>query len=827
MMTQATQSQNARTLWRLILLAAVAALLVCIGILSTAGSACASDENPWSGQWDSHWRNGRARLVLTQDGRTVSGVYFPRDGVIEGVVEDTDGGEGRILRGRFREDGRDGEFTFSLGPNGESFMGRFDSGEWWNGGRLSASTNLQPWQAQLESPRAAMGSFLTAFNEIRYGGLDFVDAGLASVDFQEQAGAAPLTPTEKFRRASLLFEVVDACMLHLWDLPDAAHAPTEPAPSLATDGPNEAGEPSTPPGERPVTHTYTLQQVGTPIKYEQLFLRDAAGNWRLTAPPNDELLALRTQLRTARGTLQPDPHGHLALPHPRGALRTFIEQVKHWDEGGSDYVINTMDLSDVDPEMRDTEAPLLAEYLKQVLDRAGFLIWQELPNDPSSNEPYVHFEHPLGRVVVAPMRDPENPEAPAVWRFTPETLRTVRALYDAFEDLPVAEGLIKEDSRSLYFRLRSKFRKLSPTWVRPIGPIERWQALVVLVLVFGAFVAAGFIARLPTSLAWVMRKRDDDTRKNRRRLERRYAFPLGLLVAGVALHELFELIGVPPNVLWALGSCSLLTAVVGGTWLLFSGLDDLGAALQARSYLDDSSVDSILVSLLTSTAKIGIVVVGLFLAADILHIPYRTVFAGLGIGGLAFAIAAQDTLANFFGSAVLLADRPFLRGDLVSVHGQAGHVEHVGLRSTQIRTFDDSVVVIPNRVLAGEVIDNQGRSRMRVLRGTVGATYDTTPEVLDSFVIALRVMLQERSAHDDALVYAGVSEFADSSINVKFRASFNARNYGHEVQVRHAILLDVARLAQAQGVEFAFPTQTVHIEESSGAAEVSDSGDGA
>ena len=672
------------------------ALACCVSFASSASAQENQGATGWSGQWDSHWRNGRARLVLTQEGDRVTGVYFPRDGRITARVV---GDGGRVLEGSFSEQGREGEFTFSLAHDGQSFMGRFDSGEWWNGGRLSDATNVVLRGANLESPRESLKSFLTAFNQIRHGGLDFVRMGLESVDFGPDGDE--LTSTERFIHASALFDVVNACVMHIWDLPDGPTAEREaerpsppPAPATppsdsdddddddddteaepqldASEGPEDvdADAPPTPEATRPAPATTTDHrlrypfdpiQLGTDVKVDLDFVRDAEGNWRIEAPPLDALLDLRRRLREARGVLDPSPNAHFELPHPRGTVRTFIEQVKLWDEGSAELVMTTMDLSEIDPEIRETEAPLLAEYLKQVLDRAGYLIWQELPNDPESEEPYVHFQHPLGRVVVAPTRDPENPEAPAKWRFTPETLRTIRALYDAFEDLPVAEGLIQEESRSPYFRLRSAFRRLSNSWVRRVGSLERWQALSVALMVILALTFVLFAGRIPRLARRFMSGDEESIRERTRTIGRHYAVPIALLFAGIGLHELFELLGVPPSVLWALGSGSWLAAVFGATWVSFSALNDVGAWLQERSHDPEGMVDGILVSLAISTFKIAIVITGIFVAADILSVPYRTVFAGLGIGGLAFAIAAQDTIANFFGSAVLLADRPFRR----------------------------------------------------------------------------------------------------------------------------------------------------------------------
>ncbi len=738
--------------------------LLLLASMSTRASA--QDAAAWVGAWDTQWRDGQARLELETDGGSIRGRYVPRDGRIRAELEDG----GRVLVGSFTEDGRRGTFRFTLAPDGESFMGRFDSGEWWNGEKLRASENLS-WQPSFESPRDAMRSFLVAFNEVRYGGLQFVRPGLRGLVFSDPE----LSATAKFRSAMLLFEIVDLCVVSLWDLPDER-------------------------GVARGSFRTILPQLGTGLQHEQEFLRSGE-RWRLFVPSEESLIELRDQLREARGITTPNPSAHFELRTPRDCIRTFIEEVKRWDEGGAARVLRTFDLSEIEESVRATEAPLLAEYLQQVLDRAGFLVWQELPNDPESHRPYVHFEHPRGDITVARYETESGPR----WRFTAETLRDVRALYDAFEDMPVAEGLDPVAGRSTYFQLRSWFRARSPRFVERIGLVETWQLILLGILLLGGFLFGGLISGLPRMLA---RKKSDEVKEQRRSLAVRYFIPLALILTGLLLHELLEILGIPPSVFWLLSSFTLVLVSIGATWLAFSIVNSLGARLAARAESGQSALDEISVSLLISTLKIVVVLLGLFATADVLAVPYRTVFAGLGIGGLAFAIAAQDTLANFFGSAVLLADRPFRRGDHIVAGELEGFVEHLGLRSTRLRTFDDSIVVVPNRELAKSAIDNRSQRRERRFEFVLGVEYDTSGPKLLALTEALHEALSE-FARDEIRV--GVDALGDSAIEIKITLGLVADAYSGEVASRQDVLLRALTVCEQNGVSLAFPTRTLHM----------------
>jgi len=136
-------------------------------------------------------------------------------------------------------------------------------------------------------------------------------------------------------------------------------------------------------------------------------------------------------------------------------------------------------------------------------------------------------------------------------------------------------------------------------------------------------------------------------------------------------------------------------------------------------------MDEIVVSLVLGACKLMLLAGGLLFIADALSIPYEGVLAGLGIGGLAVAFASKETLSNVFGAGILVADRPFRRGDWIEAGEARGTVEHVGIRSTRIRTADDSLMFVPNGKLADATVNNLGTRRHRVARAKLLAAHGT------------------------------------------------------------------------------------------------------
>jgi MscS family membrane protein len=200
----------------------------------------------------------------------------------------------------------------------------------------------------------------------------------------------------------------------------------------------------------------------------------------------------------------------------------------------------------------------------------------------------------------------------------------------------------------------------------------------------------------------------------------------------------------------------------------------------------------------------------LFVAQN-LNVNVSSLIAGLGIGGLAFALAAKDTVENLFGSFTVLMDRPFQIGDWVVIGELEGTVEELGLRSTRIRTFYNSVITVPNSRLVHTAVDNLGSRRYRRVKCMISVQYDTPPERIDAFCEGIRELIRRHpyTRKDYYLVY--LNEFADSALNILLYAFHQTPDWPTELRERHRLFTDIVRLARRLGVEFAFPTRTLHL----------------
>ncbi|MEO1253644.1 MAG: mechanosensitive ion channel domain-containing protein [Bacteroidota bacterium] len=249
-----------------------------------------------------------------------------------------------------------------------------------------------------------------------------------------------------------------------------------------------------------------------------------------------------------------------------------------------------------------------------------------------------------------------------------------------------------------------------------------------------------------------------------------------------------------------------------GTVIAYRLVNIVSIFLSKAASKTESTLDDQLVPLLRKTLKTFVLIIGTLLILDNLDIPILPLLTGLSIGGLAFALAAQDTLKNFFGSVMIFVDKPFQVGDWITSNEVDGTVEEVGFRSSRIRTFRNSVIYIPNGKLADNSIDNHGLRNYRRFYTQISITYDTPPEMIEVFVKGLRKIVEEHpnTWKDNYHVY--FNEMASSSLNIMFYIFFSVPTWGEELQCRHQVLMSIVKLGKELGVNFAFPTQTLHIE---------------
>lgn len=191
----------------------------------------------------------------------------------------------------------------------------------------------------------------------------------------------------------------------------------------------------------------------------------------------------------------------------------------------------------------------------------------------------------------------------------------------------------------------------------------------------------------------------------------------------------------------------------------------------------------------------------------------KTVLTGLGIGGMAFALAAKDTISNLFGGVTIFLDKPFKLKDRIVINDKEGHVEEIGFRSTKIRTLEGRIVYIPNKSVANDVIVNISKETRRRIKTYITLTYDTTPEKVK---VAMNILKEVAGSHEFTFpeTQAAFESYGDFSLNILFiyyikKSSETGKSI---VEVQSEINLEILSQFNAEGIEFAFPTQTIHIE---------------
>ncbi len=339
-----------------------------------------------------------------------------------------------------------------------------------------------------------------------------------------------------------------------------------------------------------------------------------------------------------------------------------------------------------------------------------------------------------------------------------------------------------------------------------------WRLLVALLIIFLGFLSrriikalfTGFLKRraLKTSVTW-----DDDTIEL-------LPSPLAL-VTQVGLWFLalaFLMLPEEPVDIRAFVKDGLMVALsVAVTWVLFRVIDVAARLSDRAAEKTDTRLDDQVIPLLRKTLKVFLsIVIAVSVIQELGH-SVTSLIASLGIGGLALALAARDTVANFFGSVVVFTDQPFHIGDWVEFGDVEGIVEEVGFRTTRVRRFDKSMVLVPNQTFTSTPITNHSVRPKRRLMFTVGLTYETSAEQLELFIARMRKRLAEDENLDQESPAVYFKELGESSLDVLIIAFTLNNEWGNFMQVQEQLLLDIMRIVDELGLELAFPTQTIYM----------------
>jgi MscS family membrane protein len=472
---------------------------------------------------------------------------------------------------------------------------------------------------------------------------------------------------------------------------------------------------------------------------------------------------------------------------PQGTVRGFLKAMQREDhERAVDYL---------DTRQTGKRAHQLALSLSRVLDQAMLPTAVALSANPEGSlqdSLPVHREI-IGRVktkggeyklLLDRIRKENNPP---VWLFSAETLKLVPKMFEEV-DIP---GIEKQLPAVL-------------VETRVAGyPIYRW--LITILMLPVAFLGGWLLtALLAVMVRGRLRRRFDEP--SMLKLERAKN-PLRLLFAAVVVFSLSRgILSLIAQLFWNFVAATM--AVVGLTWLAIHMIEAVAEIVERRRHEAANAVIRLSATLL----KILAVVMGLMIVFHYFAgINLTAVVAGLGLGGIAVAFAAQKSIENFFGGVFLVWDKPIRLGDFCKAGEFRGTIENIGLRSTQMRTLNRTVVSIPNGQLSSVGIENFAMRDRFLFQHTLNLRYETTADQLRCLLIRLRELLYRHPRVDSATVRVRFVGFGSSSLDVEIFAYITETLYDPFLAVQEDLLLRIMDLVGECGSGFAFPSQTLYV----------------
>lgn len=291
----------------------------------------------------------------------------------------------------------------------------------------------------------------------------------------------------------------------------------------------------------------------------------------------------------------------------------------------------------------------------------------------------------------------------------------------------------------------------------------------------------------------------------------RFAGPSSAFITLQLFRVALRWVALSADVTGFLHSVIELLTIVVVLWAAFRAIDLVRGVLEQRQWAVERPSSRSLLALGARFGKVAVLVLGTLVALSQLGISVASLIAGLGIGGLVFALAAQKTVENMFGTVSIGVDQPMREGDFVRVGDLVGTVERIGLRSTRIRTLDRTLVTLPNGELSNQRIESfTARDRIR-LACTVGVEYRTTVAQMREVLAGLERTLREHPKIWPDAVVVKFKELGASSLDIEIMAWFQTSDFGEFQGIRQEILLGFMEVVERAGTSCAFPTRTVHL----------------
>jgi MscS family membrane protein len=516
-----------------------------------------------------------------------------------------------------------------------------------------------------------------------------------------------------------------------------------------------------------------------------------------TATPAAPAAAAAARVEDAEAAPYPylDP---LNRDTPRGAMRGFLVAARAGDwERAARY----LDLSDLPAGERQEAGPVLAQRLKRILDRSLWVDLDALADDPRGDlsEVGVRAERDRVGVIDVPqggraevLLERVREDGERVWKVSSSTVERVPELYEVFGYGPLEHWLP------------------APFFELALFDIQLWQWIGLALLLLVAWALAWVLSKLMVLVLRPLARRSatdlDDALLDNGAPPLHLLIGLGVFALGVVALRL----AVPvENFFHTVVQALVILAIV---WLAFRLVDVLSRWSSARLSERGQVAAISMLPLARKTMKVFLTILAVLAVMQNIGLNVTALITGLGVGGLAIALAAQKSIENLFGGMTLVVDQPVRVGDFCRFDGdKVGTVEAIGLRSTRIRTLDRTVITIPNGDFAQMKLETFAvRDRLRLIH-RLNLRYETTPDQLRYVLVELRRLLYSHPRVLEEPSRVRFVSFGASSLDLEIFAYVDTTDINDFLAVQEDLMLRVMDVVADSGTGFAFPSQTLYL----------------
>ena len=517
---------------------------------------------------------------------------------------------------------------------------------------------------------------------------------------------------------------------------------------------------------------------------------------------------------------------------PRAAMKAFVEAMRRYDFSQSflqsdlEEGLSALDLRGEEYDLEKGRE--LAIKLYRTLNRVAVIDYGDYPAGSIEPKCQVKVRDTRGlpsKIRIDFLRIAGGPESsdPENWRIAKTTLAEVESWHETYRERAVVQGLTEiteedEEHMTLMQWLGLKAENAVPGRLREtVFLIETWKWLALGVVMFLGVVLGRIVAvvlrRLSARLGTSERLHVD------KEVLVGFERPFSLFVMGWLVLFARPALRLEQTYAEVLDLACAVFLAVTGVWSAYRLVDVMACVMQDKARRTSNRFDDMLVPLLRRSLKVFITFAGVVYVMSYLSEDLYGIVAGLSIGSLAIGFAAKDSIENLFGTVTVLLDKPYQLGDWVTVGDIDGSVEHVGFRSTKIRTFYNSVITVPNSRFISAHVDNMGARRFRRIKTTLSVAYGTPPERLEAFCEAVRERIRKHPYTRKDYYHVYVNSLGDSAIGILLYCFVMTPDWSTELREKHRLYVDILKVAAGLKVEIAFPTQTIHVAKDEGPLE--------